>query len=167
MLDGRRTGLYYDVGEEVGRLRPNAQRVAMLGLGGGEMLRAVRRSLPLAELVGVESDQRIIDCAEREFGVKSFGVTTVLADARAWLDAQAPGFADALLVDVYDDSVMPACFRSLDFYAAVRSRLVGGLMLQNVWPVALGWDVYVAAWSAGFNIEMRFLDEGNAILIGT
>jgi spermidine synthase len=164
MLDGGRTGLYYDVGEEVGRLRPDAQRVVMLGLGGGEMLRAVRRALPKAELVGVEHDERVIAWATRDFGVTEFGVKTVLADARAWLNLQPVGFADALLVDVFEDSVLPWRFSSVGFYAGIRRRLPRGLIVQNVWPAMRGASVGAVARAAGFNVEVRQLDEGNALL---
>ena len=73
-LDGGATGHYYDWGELVGYERPDARRVVLLGLGGGEMLRAVRRSLPKAELVGVELDPRIAAAALKSFHVDRFGV---------------------------------------------------------------------------------------------
>ena len=53
MLDGGRAGLYWDWGERLGQMRPGAKRVVLLGMGGGEMLRAARRALPDAHLVGV------------------------------------------------------------------------------------------------------------------
>lgn len=137
-LGGGRTGWYYDWGELAGLERPDAKKVVLLGMGGGEMLRAARRSLPAAELVGVELDERIAAAARREFGVEQFGVEVVVEEAALWLERQPNASIDVLMVDVFDGQTLPPRFRSPRFYAEAR-RVVGplGALMQNVWPESM------------------------------
>lgn len=150
-LGGGRTGWYYDWGELAGVERPRAKKVVLLGMGGGEMLRAARRSLPDAELVGVELDERIAAAARREFGVDELGVDVVVDEAFIWLKRQPNRSVDVLLVDVYDGQLLPAPFRSIDFYAEAR-RVVGaqGALMQNVWPESLLEPLAKAMHRGGF-----------------
>lgn len=145
--DGARTGLYYDAGELVGRLRPSAQRVVLLGLGGGEMLRAAWRSLPPgpgptakgAQLVGVELDAKTARLATEVFHLDRLGVEVVQADALDWVALQPKASVDVLMVDLYADSVLVPEARRLAFFADCARALapVRGLLLYNVWPATL------------------------------
>jgi hypothetical protein len=165
-LDGGRTGWYYDWGELVGLERPHAKKVALLGMGGGEMLRAARRSLHGAELVGVELDPAIAGAASREFGLAELGVQVVVDDAKRWVLRQPNASVDVLMVDVYDSSELPEYFRSPGFYAECR-RVVGakGALMQNVWGAHLVADVARAMHRGGFPV-VTWLDvgKGNHIL---
>jgi hypothetical protein len=164
MLNGGRTGLYYDVGEEAGRLRPGARRVVLLGMGGGEMLRAARRSLPEAELVGVELDAKVAALAISDFGVLDLGVRVVIKDAFEYV-AGADN-VDLLFVDVFDDSTLPARFRSTVFFrACLDSMTRDGLFVMNVWPAELAPGVMLHLYEAGFHgIKRRNLMEGNVLV---
>lgn len=140
--DGQNTGLYYDSGMLVGQLRPQARTVALLGLGGGEMLRAAWRSLPEPELkrrlIGVELDAKTAELAVSEFHVNELGVEVVVADALDWIVLQPKGSLSVVMVDVYADSVLPEPFRRLAFFIdCARALEPKGLLLMNVWPRAL------------------------------
>lgn len=149
---GGRTGWYYDWGELAGLQRPNAKRVVLLGLGGGEMLRAAKRHLPdVEQLVGVELDPAIAETARSSFHVEQLGVQIVVEDAASWLARQPNASIDVLLVDVYDNQVLPKAFRTPAFYAEAR-RVVGarGAVLQNVWPETMLHQVGHAMHAGGF-----------------
>jgi hypothetical protein len=165
-LDGARTGWYYDWGELAGIERPNAKRVALLGMGGGEMLRAARRSLPKAELIGLELDPAIAEAARGAFQVEQLGVQVLVKDARAWLAVQPNNSVDVLMVDVYDDARLPANFRNAFFFSVCR-RVVGaqGAVLMNVYPAELVPLVAEAMHNGGFP-EVLDLDvgKGNHVL---
>lgn len=165
MLDGGRTGLYYDVGEEAGQLRPQAQRVVLLGMGGGEMLRAVRRSLPRAELVGVEVNATVAGKAISDFHVLDFGVQVVVDDAFSYIAATSHP-VDILMVDVFDDATIPRRFLDPAFFRACRDALApGGLFLMNVYPAVLSGDVALRLYQAGFSkVSKRGLMEGNVLV---
>lgn len=139
---GTPTGLYYDAGGLVGQLRPSARTVALLGLGGGEMLRAAWRSLSTDKMhrfIGVEIDQKTAELAVSQFHVDELGVEVVVADALDWIAAQPKASLDVVMVDVYADSVLPEPFRRLAFFidCARALRPTSGLLLMNVWPRAL------------------------------
>jgi spermidine synthase len=164
MLDGGRTGLYYDVGERVGQLRPEARRVVLLGMGGGEMLRAVRRTLPSAELVGVELSPLTAAIARHEFGVEQLGVHVVVGDAFDYALAVQRGYFDAVLVDVFDDAVIPAKFRTADFFRGCRGALAPrGLLIMNVWPPELEPELVSRLVEAGFTAVRRELAAGGNV----
>ena len=164
MLDGGLTGLYYDSGEVLGRLRPNMKRVVLLGLGGGEMLRAARRSLPRAELVGVELDPLVAKAAFDDFKVADFGVQVVVADAAAYLEREG-GF-DGVMVDVYDDDVIPPYFRTTTFFKACRQALnPQGLLLMNVYPADQADEVVSAVVRAGFTKVKRGVVGLNVVVL--
>lgn len=152
--DGQRTGRYYDSGELVGQLRPAARTIALLGLGGGEMLRAAARSLPMESwgpssnacawkgwkrrLIGVELDAKTAELAVSKFHVNELGVEVVVADALDWIAVQPKSSLDVVMVDVYDDSLLPEPFRRLAFFIdCARALNANGLLLMNVWPRAL------------------------------
>jgi spermidine synthase len=150
-LDGGATGLYFDWGELAGWQRPSANRVVLLGLGGGEMLRAARRKLPDADLIGVEVDPLVAQAAVDSFRVRDFGVTVIVADAAVWLQLAPSGSIDVLMVDVFVDSTMPPYFRSPGFFRECKRVLTpSGAVLQNVWPAAFAHSVAKAMRRAGF-----------------
>lgn len=166
MLDGSRTGLYYDLGELAGELRPQARRVVLLGLGGGEMLRAARRTLPQAEMVGVDVDAHVVTAAIASFGVLELRVLPVVADAWDWLEVTPRGSIDVLLVDVYVDATLPERFRSRAFYEmAHRATRPDGLLMQNVWPPELVPDVEKALHRAGWRNVRRVPAGPNAMVL--
>lgn len=151
LLDGGRTGLYYDSAEAIGILRPEAKRVVLLGLGGGEMLRAARRTLPEAELVGVELSPYIAALAKSEFHVERFGVQVVVEDAATYIDRAEAGSFDAVMVDIYADTEIPAYFRSVVFFRSCRRALgARGLLMMNVFPAPLAVEISSTMKQAGF-----------------
>lgn len=166
MLDGGRTGLYYDVGEVIGQLRPEAKRVVLLGLGGGEMLRAARRTLPNAELVGVELSPLIAASAKHDFHVDDFGVRVVVEDAATYIDRAEDGSFDGVMVDVYVDDVIPPYFRSPVFFRSCRRALgTRGVLLMNVYPAKLSPELSSAMVEAGFS-RVVFAEAGlNMMLV--
>jgi predicted membrane-bound spermidine synthase len=165
MLDGGRTGLYYDFGELIGELRPNARRVVLLGMGGGEMLRAARRTLPRAQLIGVELNPLVAAAAIKDFGMRRLGVRVVVADAASYVKDIPVVSTDALLVDVYDDYKLPEYFRSVAFFRDCRHALVPrGLLLMNVWPPTLGPEVADAMAQAGFS-GTTLLSAGDNVMV--
>ena len=166
LLDGGRTGLYYDYGEVIGRMRPEAKKVVLLGLGGGEMLRAARRTLPDAEMVGVELSPLTAALAKSEFHVDAFGVKVVVEDAANYIDKVEPGSVDGLMVDVFDDINLPLYFRSPVFFRACHKALSPrGILVMNVFPVELGPEVVSAIAGAGFSKVASFRSGPNEVLV--
>lgn len=164
MLDGSRTGYYWDLGERAGELRPKAKRVVMLGLGGGEMLRAARRSLPKADLLGIDNDPVMIRAAVDEFRIGSFGAKAQLGDAFAYVKKLRG--ADVLIVDLFVGDAMPSPMLEAPFWKDCRAAVApGGLVVVNVYPAPLVAKVAVLMAWAGFGEIERHKPEGTGAVL--
>lgn len=162
-LDGSRTGYYYDLGERAGVLRPKAKKVVLLGLGGGEMLRAARRSLPKAELLGVDNDPRMLTAAVDEFRIGAFGARGELADAFAYVKQLRR--VDVLLVDLFVGDKMPPPMLAPQFWADCAKALgPNGLVAVNVYPADLVPRVLELLAGAGLDELERHTVQGSTVL---
>jgi spermidine synthase len=112
-------------------LAARCERVLMLGLGGGAMLRHLAAYLPDTELIAVERDPDVIALARDYFRIDR---KVLRADAEDAVAAFAGEF-DAILVDLYDASGGARVAETFwtDCVAALRS---GGAIAIN-W--AGGW----------------------------
>ena len=167
-LDGGSTGLYYDWAALVGVFTPEARRVVMLGLGGGEMLRVLKRTVPKAALSAVEIDDRVIVTALRDFPENVESVTVIEADAARWVAkgcgqrvAQSPGISgplfDAIIVDVYDGPEMPEHFTESTFYSQLHRCLTPrGMVIVNARDRELAKVLASALHLAGFGDVVAF-----------
>jgi spermidine synthase len=154
MLDGSKTGLYYDLGERAGVLRPKAKKVVLLGMGGGEMLRAARRSLPKADLLGIDNDPRMLKAAVQEFHVERFGARTQLADA--FLEVKKLRAVDVLMVDLFVGDTMPPASLNAAFWRDCQAAIgTNGLVLVNVYPAHLVLGVEALMAAAGLEVIER------------
>lgn len=165
-LDGSPTGYYWDLGEHAGELRPKAKRVVMLGLGGGEMLRAARRSLPKAELLGVDNDPRMIRAALEEFKIGAFGAKALQADAFEYVKKLRG--ADVLIVDLFIGDTMPSAMLRRSFIHDCRAALApNGLVVVNVYPAHLVPQVVELLTLEGMGILDDPEVHGNTVLFAT
>lgn len=167
-LDGGLTGYYYDLGARAGELRPKAHVVMMLGLGGGEMLRAVRRTLPQAALIGIDIDPKMVRAAVDEFHVDAFGVVASQGDA--FKVVKEARHVDILLVDLFNGEEMPAPLLEAAFWKDCRAaieadkRLPKGLLGVNVYPEAKVPAVLGLLEGAGFHLVERQTIQGSTVL---
>ncbi|MDQ2075508.1 spermidine synthase [Marinimicrobium sp. ABcell2] len=86
-------------------LRPPTgnERVLVLGVGGGAVIRQWNDFLKPALIVGVELNPVHLDVARAHFQVAAPNVTLLEADARLWLEAyDGPGF-DVVIDDLFGD----------------------------------------------------------------
>lgn len=168
LLDGGSTGRYYESAALAAKYAPSlTPRVTLLGLGGGEMLRVLRRTSPGASLTAVDNDPAVIEIAEGKFGIaRELRVDVVQANALQWVRLLEPQSWDAIIVDLYEDSSMVAL--DVPFFmhcwAALRP---GGVMLVNVNPPAKARAVADAMRRTGFTVwsDMTWADDGNVILV--
>jgi spermidine synthase len=159
-LDGGRTGYYYDLGERAGELRPRARRVVMLGLGGGETLRAARRSLPKASLVGVDIDPRVVHAAVTEFHVEDFGVVAEVGDGLEYVKRLRG--VDVLIDDMFLDDTMVLSER---FFVDCRKALAPkGLFMVNVYPADRVIGIAVELRQAGFRVLEQHEVKGSTVV---
>lgn len=121
-------------------LRPEPERVLIVGLGGGSMVRFLEGFQPGLDIDAVEIDPAVVEIADRYFGTRSRGHTRILtADAFAYL-AESKTHYDVIYMDAFlkptadtDPTGVPLRLKTLDFYAQLRRRLSeAGLVVFNL-----------------------------------
>jgi spermidine synthase len=114
-------------------LRPAARALAMIGLGGGSIAKFCHRHLPLATLVVVEIDPRVIALREA-FRVPpdDARLRVVEADGARFVAETAERF-DVLMVDAFEAEGMPAALGTQRFYDDCLDALAAdGLLVVNL-----------------------------------
>lgn len=118
--------------------RVRLQRVLIIGLGSSTMALWVRQQLPDTELHVAELVPGVAAAAPC-FGLDSASGGSKLhmhvGDGRSVLQNMADGFFDAILVDAFDhDASLPPCFRTSEFFAIARRKLLpGGALSFNLY----------------------------------
>jgi hypothetical protein len=109
--------------------------VLVLGLGGGTVVRQLRRLVPTVRLVGVEIDDGVVGLARRHMRFDELDVDVVVEDAYAYLARTEERF-DAVVDDLYltgPDDVMRARAPAGDTLALLRARVAdGGVLVANL-----------------------------------
>jgi spermidine synthase len=115
-------------------LRPKARRIVMLGLGGGYVPRLCQRYLPEHRLTVVEIDPLVVELASAYFGFTPKGnVNVEIADGLEYLTKLPPRSVDAIWLDAFDGTYIPAHLSTSGFLELTRRVLrEDGLLTQNL-----------------------------------
>lgn len=121
-------------------IRPQQERVLIVGLGGGGVIHFFRRFSPQTQIDVVEIDPEVIRLADQWFGVRSGeGVRIIEADGVKFLaNVRVPYdtiFLDAYLKpsDATNVTGAPLAMRTQQFYREMHAALKpGGLVVFNV-----------------------------------
>jgi spermidine synthase len=107
------------------------QRVLMVGLGAGSMLKYLYRLLPDCRFTAIELDPQVIVAAHQHFRVPlpDNRLAIHCADGYTWLE-QDQGKYDLLLVDGFDHNARAHRLESVDFYRLCSARLAAGAWLS-------------------------------------
>ena len=119
---------YVRKAELVPILMPEARRFALIGCGGGSMVRLLAGAGRTFDVVDI--DEAVIRAAREDFGAGVEGARFHVADGRMFLRGRGPW--DAILLDVVSTEVMPEHLCTVEFIREVKQRLVpGGVLLMN------------------------------------
>jgi len=128
------TGHYYD-DFALGPLLAPAQRVLVLGMGGGGSISSTRVTAPEIDIDAVEIDPKVVEASQRFFGLNpDDGKLHIhVADARPWL-ARNPDIYDLVHVDLYQGGpYIPFYLITEEFFRAVRAHMTtDGLLMMNL-----------------------------------
>ncbi|HTJ39287.1 MAG TPA: fused MFS/spermidine synthase [Dactylosporangium sp.] len=136
--DPRRLDFEYmrRIASVIDAMAPAGQALAALHLGGGAltMPRYVAATRPGSVQRVVELDAGLIEFVRRELPLpRGADIRVRAADARAAVEATAPGRFDLIVADVYRGARVPAHLASLEFVtAAARLLRPGGIYLANL-----------------------------------
>ena len=114
-------------------LRPAAERLAMIGLGGGSIAKFCHRHLPQTAMVVVEIDPRVIALREAfQVPADDTRLRVIEGDGAQFI-AQTDERFDVLMVDAFDADGMPAAFGAQRFYDDCLDVLTAdGLFVVNL-----------------------------------
>lgn len=113
---------------------PRPQKVAILGLGTGDIPRFLRDAYLETEIIIVEHAQEIIDLAKKYFRLESPGTYNYHChDYMVWLNRSVVRNLDLLIVDVFTNQSLIESMCNSEFYQLCQDRLqVEGVLTINL-----------------------------------
>ncbi|HWH05945.1 MAG TPA: fused MFS/spermidine synthase, partial [Gaiellaceae bacterium] len=113
--------------------RAEAQRILVIGLGGGSAPKRMWRDFPALRIDAVEIDPEVVDVAYRFFGLPRDDRLQVTAqDGRRFL-VQNEGPWDAIVLDAFYADSIPFHLATREFFQLAQSRLKpGGVIVSNI-----------------------------------
>ncbi len=94
----------------------------ILGLGGGGMVKIVKKYWPETKIVGVDIDPVFVNLGRKYMDLDDREVEIVIKDAHKYLTNNSNKY-DLICVDVYVGDRVPEKFRSVEFVGLVKKTL--------------------------------------------
>lgn len=137
-------------------MRPRIRSVCMIGLGGGGIVRTLRRIRPDVFIQSVEIDPVVRDIARDLFLYKeSEKSVTAIEDGRFFL-ARGGRPYDLIILDAFNSTGVPFHLTTREFFETVRSRLSpDGVFAANFIGKLMGNDGRLF-WATYQTIRRRF-----------
>ena len=137
-----------------------------IGFGGGSTASYLHRYLPEATITSVELDEKVVELAEKYFGVKAEpGLDIVNRDGRLFMMTDGRLF-DAILVDAYRGPFVPFHLMTVEFYELAKLHLKpGGVLVQNVEPSTMLFPASVATLTKVFQNVEFYVAGGNVVSV--
>lgn len=129
------TGFSWDCLSLAGKLlRHDPERILLLGMGGGTVVRQCRHLYKRARIDGVEIDPEVIQAARLHFHLPKTNVRVICQDAAEFI-RRAAGRYDLVLDDVWIDRGVSKLLFSQADYAPQILRVMNpeGIFAINVW----------------------------------
>ncbi len=120
---------------------PGAERVLVLGLGGGALPTRMLHDYPGIRIDAVEIDPVVVDVAERYFALPADPRLTVhVEDARRYV-RRADERYDIVVVDCYHADALPFHLTTAEFFGEIDALLApGGVVAYNIISAVEGED---------------------------
>lgn len=123
-------------------LKNPQEDVLIIGLGGGGMIHFLRQLDPKIRIDAVEIDPVVVELADKYFGVRSEGSTTITTADGFQFIADAKKKYDAIYMDAFlkpseatDGTGAPLALRTDEFYRQLQDKLKpGGVVAFNLNP---------------------------------
>lgn len=135
------------------------ETVLMVGLGGGSLVKFIRKHRPETQITAVEIDDRVIAAARAHFEVPPDDDTlrVVQADGALYM-RQHPAPAEVILLDGFDGGNQVEALATETFYTACRRTLKPhGVLVVNLWGRDTNFTEYFARLVRAFEGEIGWL----------
>lgn len=145
-------------------LRPEPDKILIIGLGGGALPTSLSRILPKAEIHVVELDPAIVRVAKKFFGFRPGAKMRVVEeDGRVFVKrAMARGDQyDLIMLDAFDHEYIPEHMLTKEFLNEVKRLLTpDGVLAANTFYFSGLYDsesaTYEAVYGQFFNLKKMF-----------
>ncbi len=140
--------------------KPQPERIAMIGLGGGSLAKFCHRHLPQAAIVAVEINPHVIALRDA-FQVPPDSARFQIIEAEGGRFVRDTGQRfDVLMVDAFDAQGMPAALGSRRFYDDCLDVLQpAGLLVVNLHAGHRHCPVYIERIRASFGENVLRVDD--------
>ena len=148
---------------------PQADRVLVVGLGGGVLTNYVGHFLPDTRVDSVEIDPGVIDAARTWFSVKaSERMRVIESDGRVFLNRNR-NLYDIALIDAYIGGSVPFHLMTQEFYTLLKQRLApGGAAVFNIHETNRLFPVSVRTLQTVFaTVDVYHSGFGEAAVVAT
>ncbi|GGC68103.1 transferase [Undibacterium terreum] len=135
------------------------QLIAMIGLGGGSLTKYCYNHLPLASIVVVDNDPRVIALRDSFCIPEDDARLQVLCQDGVEMVAQADAAYDVLIVDGFDRHGQPPPLCSQTFYdACFQSMKEDGILVVNLLGEKQDMELYVDRIRRSFDEAVLAID---------
>lgn len=110
------------------------KHILILGVAGGSVVKTLVNDFNFSnKITGVELDQHVINIANKYFNLNTFqNFECVIADAQNFVE-ETPNKYDLIIIDIFNDKVMPAFLFEKDFIHNTKNLLQKkGFILFNI-----------------------------------
>ncbi len=142
--------------------------VLLLGLGGGSVVKSLRRRYPSVHLTAVEIDPLMIEIAKKHFDLgKVKNLTVINQDAVTYIQKTKDHF-DLILVDCFQGHTTPAGFDDIRVLSKMKSLCDHLLINRLYWDdFKLKTDDFVAKISPRFRVKSVYTASNLVISLST
>ena len=150
---------------------PKPERVLMIGLGGGSLLKFIHHHMPDVTSTVVEINPQVSQVAWSHFflPLEDDRFKLEIADGSEYVPAH-PASADVLMLDGYDADQHVESLASQAFYDSCAEALTeDGVLVVNLWGSDARFDAYLKRIETSFNGLVLCLPaekRGNIIVFG-
>jgi spermidine synthase len=142
-------------------LKPDAQRILIVGLGGGSLPTALHQLLPQAQIDTVEIDPAVVAVARRFFYFKTDASQRVhVADGRAFVQQAVRNNVryDLVMLDAFDVNYIPPHLLTREFLTEVKRLLTpDGVLAANTFSASRMYEdesqTYAAVFGSYYNLR--------------
>ena len=152
-------------------LKPDPERILIIGLGGGTLPNALRDILPLAVIDTVEIDEAVVRVAKQFFGFAEDKQNRVyVQDARVFgKRAVLRGKQyDLIILDAFDGEYIPEHLMTVEFLREMRDLLGDdGVLVANTFASSKLYDYESATYAEAFGnfLNFRLPTSGNRVIL--
>ena len=152
-------------------LKPDPERILIIGLGGGTLPMALRDILPSAVIDTVEIDEAVVRVAKRFFNFAEDDQNRVyVQDARVFGKRAALRGEqyDLIILDAFDGEYIPEHLMTVEFLGEMRGLLNDdGVLVANTFASSKLYDYESATYAEAFGdfLNFRLPTSGNRVIL--